>query len=167
MHLDRRIAQLIRYSALAGCLLAPGNSGLAREDTPPEVAGRPNPETIDAREMRYYARLFKANCARCHGPDGAGRGTDATNQPLPPRDLTDIAYMSTRTDGQLFYQILMGGQGESSMPAFGPTSASGWSESKIWHMVAFVRRLGESADRPNRFRRALPLTTPGHGTPRR
>lgn len=151
MHLDERIAQLILSFGLAGCLLAQPNPGSARDDAPPEIVGRANPETIDGKEARYYARLFKANCARCHGPDGSGRGTDATNQPLPPRDLTDVEYMSTRTDGQLFYQILMGGQGESSMPAFGPTSASGWSESKIWHMVAFVRRLGESADRPNLF----------------
>jgi hypothetical protein len=47
--------------------------------------------------------------------------------------------MKGRTDGQLFYQILMGGGERCAMPAFGPESAHAWNDEKIWRMVAFVR----------------------------
>ncbi len=51
--------------------------------------------------------------------------------------------MATRTDGQLFYQILMGGGQRSAMPAFGPESDVGWSEEKIWLMVLYVRKFSQ------------------------
>ena len=119
-------------------------SSEGRVDVPPEIAVRKNPETLDESEIRYYARQFKAKCARCHGREGDGGGPESELQSIPPRDLTDAAYMRTRTDGQLFYQILAGGAGRSPMPAFGPGSDQGWSEQKIWHMVAFVRRFSEA-----------------------
>jgi mono/diheme cytochrome c family protein len=34
-------------------------------------------------------RLYRAYCARCHGPDARGDGPDATLFPEPPRDLRD------------------------------------------------------------------------------
>jgi mono/diheme cytochrome c family protein len=96
--------------------------------------------TLEDEEVRYYQRQFKAKCARCHGRDGTGGGEDATDQAVPPADFTDATYMGTRSDGQLFYQILMGGGKRCAMPAFGPGSAHDWNEDKIWHMVSFVRR---------------------------
>jgi hypothetical protein len=68
-------------------------------------------------------------------------------QAAPPANFTDAAYMKTRTDGQLFYQIFMGGGDRCAMPAFGPESDHAWTEEKIWHMVAFVRRFVESSAR--------------------
>jgi hypothetical protein len=65
---------------------------------------------------------------------------------VPPRDFTDAAFMATRSDGQLFYQILMGGGGRSAMPGYGPESDVAWSEDKIWHMVLFVRRFADPAN---------------------
>ena len=85
-------------------------------------------------------------CARCHGADGSGGGKEAAEQDVPPADLTDASYMNTRTDGQLYYQILMGGGDRSAMPAFGPESDHGWSENKIWYLVAFVRRFAKASN---------------------
>jgi mono/diheme cytochrome c family protein len=119
-------------------LLAPAVS--ARDDVPADVAARSNPVELDEQEVSYYQRQFKGNCARCHGLDGTGRGSDAGSQPVPPANFTDAKYMNGRSDGQLFYQILMGGGDRCAMPAFGPGSDHSWSEEKIWHMVAFVRR---------------------------
>ena len=96
--------------------------------------------SLAPEEVRYYARQYKARCARCHGKEGDGGGAEAEEQAVPPRDFTDAAYMESRTDGQLFYQILAGGGERCAMPAFGPTSDSGWSEEKIWYMVEFIRR---------------------------
>jgi mono/diheme cytochrome c family protein len=112
----------------------------ARDDVPPEIASRENPAAeLSERDVRYFKRQFKAKCARCHGLDGKGGGEEAAGQAVPPTDFTDASYMKGRTDGQLFYQILMGGGERCAMPAFGPESAHAWNDEKIWRMVAFVR----------------------------
>jgi len=49
-----------------------------------------------------------------------------------------------RRDGELFYQILVGGGDRCAMPAYGPESDHGWSELKIWHMVAYIRHFSEA-----------------------
>ncbi len=70
---------------------------------------------------------------------------EAAEQAVPPANFTDSAYLSSRTDGQLFYQILMGGGERCAMPAYGPESSHGWTEEKVWRMVAFVRRFAQPA----------------------
>jgi mono/diheme cytochrome c family protein len=140
----RSASILAAVSFLAGiAALALAGSAVARDDVPPEIAARENPVFLMPDRIRYYQRQFKGKCARCHGIDGTGKGPEAGDQLVAPRDLTDRAYMSTRSDGQIFYQILMGGDANSPMPAFGPESDQGWSEEKVWYMVAFVRRFSE------------------------
>ena len=129
----------MRASGLALALLLVACAASARDDVPAEIAARENPAVLEADQVRFYKRHFKAKCARCHGLDGKGGGPEAAEQELPPRDLTDAAYMRTRSDGQLFYQILMGGGDRCAMPAFGPESDYAWTEDKIWHLVAYVR----------------------------
>lgn len=129
-------------AALALTLAAPPSPAVAagRDDVPAEIAARANPVAeLPPARVKYYARQFKAQCARCHGAAGDGGGAEAAELAVPPADFTDVAYMRTRSDGQLFYQILAGGKPRSAMPAFGPTSPAGWSEEKIWGMVAYVR----------------------------
>jgi hypothetical protein len=46
-------------------------------------------------------------------------------------------------DPELFYQILAGGGDRCAMPAYGPDSDIGWSELKIWHMLAYIRRFAD------------------------
>jgi len=119
----------------------------ARDDVPEEVKVRPNPVTLEESEIRYYQRQFKGKCSRCHGIDGTGKGSEATasDQFVKPANFTDAKYMASRTDGQLFYQILKGGGERCAMPAFGPGSDHAWTEDKIWHMVAFVRRFAQAS----------------------
>jgi mono/diheme cytochrome c family protein len=136
---------MVRASSLALALLLVACMASARDDVPAEIAARENPVVLADDEVRFYKRQFKAKCARCHGKDGKGGGPESAEQEVPPRDLTDAAYMKTRSDGQLFYQILKGGSDESTMPGFGPDSAQGWNEERIWYMVAFVRRFSEPA----------------------
>ena len=136
---------MVRASSLALALLLVACMASARDDVPAEIAALENPVALGEDKVRFFQRQFKAKCARCHGPDGKGGGPEAAEQEVPPRDLTDAAYMNTRTDGQLFYQILEGGGDESEMPGFGPDSAQGWNEERIWYMVAFVRRFSEPA----------------------
>ena len=127
-------------AAASAALLLAASAACARDDVPDEIARRENPVTLAPDKVRYYAKQYRAKCSRCHGAKGDGGGEEASKQEVPPADFTDVAYMKTRSDGQLFYQILMGGGERCAMPAFGPESDHGWSEEKIWHMVAFVRR---------------------------
>lgn len=136
---------VLAVSGLAAGLLLPALGG-ARDDVPPEVAARKNPETLEGREVRYYTRQFKAKCSRCHGLDGKGRGDEAAEQAVSPADFTDAVFMATRSDGQLYYQILMGGGERCAMPSFGPESAHAWNDTKIWHMVAYVRRFSAPSE---------------------
>ena len=140
-----RYAPIVTLASLGlalAVLLPP--SAQARDDVPELTAGRSNPVTkLTPRDVRYYQKQFKAKCARCHGQGGSGGGEEAAGQEVPPADLTDAEFMSTRTDGQLYYQILMGGGDRCAMPAFGPDSDHGWSENKIWYMVAFIRRFSQ------------------------
>ncbi len=48
--------------------------------------------------------LFRANCARCHGPDGKGNGPDSDHA----ADLTDDLRTELNTEGVLFYKIWKG-----------------------------------------------------------
>jgi mono/diheme cytochrome c family protein len=130
--------------SVAACIALPISTS-ARDDVPEEIAGQENPVTLTPRKVEYYTKQFRAKCARCHGPTGDGGGEESAGQAVPPTDFTDADYMGSRSDGQLFYQILMGGGERCAMPAFGPESDHGWSEEKIWHMVAFVRRFSAPA----------------------
>jgi mono/diheme cytochrome c family protein len=134
--------------ALATCLAGLAcTSGSARDDVPDDATAMKNPVALEESEIRYYQRQFKGKCSRCHGIDGTGSGVDATSTEefVRPANFTDAKYMASRTDGQLFYQIVMGGGERCAMPAFGPESDYAWNEDKIWHMVAFIRRFSDSS----------------------
>jgi mono/diheme cytochrome c family protein len=139
----------------AVCALTTWLAGLActsvsaRDDVPDDVKAMKNPVALEESEIRYYQRQFKGKCSRCHGLDGTGAGVDATPGEglVRPANFTDAKYMASRTDGQLFYQILMGGGERCAMPAFGPESDHAWAEDKIWHMVAFIRRFSDASNR--------------------
>jgi len=139
MTLTPRRAALL--AATFGFALALPWGAVARDDVPNDIAALENPTgELSDRDVRYLQRQFKAQCARCHGLAGNGGGDEAAAQAVPPANFTDATFMASRTDGQLYYQILMGGGKRCAMPAFGPESAVGWSDDKIWRMVAFVRR---------------------------
>lgn len=131
---------LIVLSAGIACVNA--SVALARDDVPEAISATANPVVLEDSEIRYYERQFKGKCSRCHGIDGTGKGDEAAaaSDLVPPANFTDATYMASRTDGQLYYQILMGGGERCAMPAFGPESDHAWTEDKIWHMVAFIRR---------------------------
>jgi mono/diheme cytochrome c family protein len=138
-----RLQSLTAIATLSTGLALLAGSGVARDDVPEDLVKRQNPIVLDEREQRYYARQFKGKCSRCHGLDGSGKGESADAKFAPPANFTDASYMATRTDGQLFYQILVGGGDRCAMPGFGPDSDHAWTEEKIWHMVAFVRRFAD------------------------
>ena len=133
----------IMTGVLAGLmlLLIQGNGARACEKVPPEYQKRKNPVTLTESRISYFRKQFQSRCALCHGKDGKGGGEEAGKMAFPPVNLTDSKFMGACSDGQIYYQIEKGGEEKSAMPAFGPDSDAGWSESKIWGMVAYVRTL--------------------------
>lgn len=129
----------------AAMLLLPATLPAAeRCDTvPADFAALKNPVALDEKDVAYYAKQYAKQCARCHGIKGDGGGEEAKGQKFPPADFTDRRFMAHCTDGQLFYQIMQGGEERSAMPAFGPESDMGWPEEKVWSMVAFIRRFAQ------------------------
>ena len=77
--------------------------------------------------------LFKAKCAMCHGPDGAGK--TPMGQKLNVRDLRS-AEVQKQSDADLTHLI---GQGKGKMPAFGKSL----NEDQIKSLVAHIRELGK------------------------
>ncbi len=89
-------------------------------------------------------RLYVAICAYCHGVGGDGFGLNAPNLAVPPRDHTDAAYITSRTDEQLFAVIKYGGatQGKSAlMPPWGGRL----SDREITALLAYLRSLARSS----------------------
>lgn len=141
----KALLALVSCSVLACLAAGSAHRQSARDDVPEDYVALTNPfQEIPSGRVRYFEKKYKAHCARCHGIDGRGGGENAEAQGVPPRDFTDAAFMATRSDGQLFYQILMGGGDRSGMPAYGPESDVGWSEERVWKLVIFVRRFAEA-----------------------
>ena len=83
--------------------------------------------------------IYERLCMSCHGPTGQG-GRMAAMLAVSPRNLADQAYMSARSDQQLFDVISKGGTAASLstvMTAFGNQLA----EQQIWDTVTYVRTL--------------------------
>lgn len=112
----------------------------ACDPVPASYMAMKNPVTLSEARVDYFRKQFKTKCARCHGEKGDGAGDEARDLKVQPAKLSDPEFMRRCADGQLFYQIEKGGEEKSAMPAFGPDSAQGWNEEKIWGMVAFIRR---------------------------
>jgi len=130
-----------RYFFLLTLLFLPSLM-FAENDVPTEYIKLKNPLVLTQVRVKYFAKQFLTKCARCHGEQGDGR-TEAEAEvdvEVRPADLTNTDFMKSRTDGELFYQIEKGGEERSAMPAFGEDSDHGWSEQKIWGMVAYIRQ---------------------------
>ena len=78
--------------------------------------------------------LYKAKCAACHGPDGAGKTTMGTM--LKIRDLhSDDVQKQSDTD---LNRIIS--KGKNKMPAFDGKL----KKEQIEQLVAYIRQLGKS-----------------------
>jgi len=84
--------------------------------------------------------LYRVYCTQCHGLEGNGRGINTPHMSVQPRDHTDRAEMSARTDDDLFKAIQNGGKAVNKsvlMPAWG----GNLSDEDIRALVAYLREL--------------------------
>lgn len=90
------------------------------------------------------SRLYRLNCAMCHGLEGKGDGPVASffRAGLTPRDLTDSAHMAKRTDQQIHDVILKGGL-EIGLSEKMPAWEGLLKEDEISSLVQYIRNISE------------------------
>lgn len=89
----------------------------------------------------YGRTLYLYWCSQCHGLDGKGDGVNSTPDMLiNPRDHTDAAFMSSRTDRQL-EDVIAGGGASVSKSAIMPPWGATLTTEEIKALVAYLRKL--------------------------
>ena len=82
--------------------------------------------------------LYQANCAACHGSNGAGNGPAAAGMSPPPANLRWTVQRPIASDGYLMWAISDGGaQLGTGMPAFAGTL----SDKDRWRIIRYLRTL--------------------------
>lgn len=87
-----------------------------------------NPLAKDPAAAKGGARLFRNNCAQCHGEKGAGQNS------APDLRAFEVQVQS---DGALFWRITNGNL-DRGMPSF-----AGLPQLERWQLVLYLRQLGK------------------------
>lgn len=141
----------VRRSAADTPAVATPATDTPATDTPatPVTDGTPPAATLPLPDLPYGARqgraLFQYYCSTCHGSEGTGAGFNSYNLDPKPRDLTDPAFQSQRTDVELTTVIRSGGgiAGLSTaMPPWGHTL----NDRQIGYLVQYIRTLAAKPD---------------------
>ncbi len=87
-------------------------------------------------------RVYAEHCAKCHGPQGKGDGTEKGLTPPKPRDLTAGKFKFVSTTSKLpteddLYRIVRGGSVGTKMEAF----SQKLSEYRCWAVVYYLQQL--------------------------
>jgi mono/diheme cytochrome c family protein len=85
-------------------------------------------------------RLYRENCAPCHGESGKGDGVGSQSLPVRPADHTNGAAMKSRTDAFLRDVIAKGGSA-MRLSSFMPAWKGILKDSEIQDLVAYIRSL--------------------------
>lgn len=129
----------IRFTWAISMILVPvvvHNIQIASAQPAKEEVGDPRGFFLLAPEA-----TFAHYCAPCHGPAGRGDGRYFSSDLSPlPRDLTDVAYMKTRGDGDVLKSISEGSvaHGKSNLcPGWGKTL----TQEQMTDIARYVRSL--------------------------
>lgn len=90
--------------------------------------------------LEHGKQLYEAYCTQCHGITGDGNGLNQPALTVQPRNHTDVAEMSARSDEELFKAIKHGGKSINKsilMPAWG----GNLSDDDIHALVLHLRQL--------------------------
>lgn len=112
---------------------------------PPKVsaadAARKNPIKFTTLSVERGAKLYRTQCAMCHGEKGDGKGDMVEEMKITPPDFTKPETLKDRTDGALYAII---GAGSEVMPGQG----SRMSDTHKWNLVNYLRSLcGKAPER--------------------
>jgi mono/diheme cytochrome c family protein len=115
--------------AAAAAVPSPHNLAISPED-----AARKNPIKFTDVSVERGKKVFKTQCAVCHGEKGDGKGDLATEMTLNLADFTKSETLAKRTDGELFAII---GAGKDPMPS----QKGRMTEHQLWNLVNYLRAL--------------------------
>lgn len=91
-------------------------------------------------------KLYMTHCYTCHGVTGKGDGPAAARLQPKPRNLTDDAYLSRKTD-QDIYNVISGGSAGLHRFSGMPDWKAIFYPERIWDVVAYLRTLHRPKDR--------------------
>ena len=116
----------ISFLLLSTLLLAAAGDGLWMAKVPDKDRGRQNPFAGNASAQAAGARLFKQNCASCHGDDAAGKDRH-------PSMLSER--VRSATPGELQW-LLTNGSMRNGMPSW-----SRLPEQQRWQIISYLKSL--------------------------
>lgn len=93
------------------------------------------PLLVPATALADAASDFAAQCATCHGAEGAGDGTPL---PVTPANFQDPEFWASRTDEQV-KAVIKGGGASVGKSAMMPPLGAGWSDAQLDAMVAYLK----------------------------
>ncbi|MGH2483950.1 MAG: copper resistance protein CopC [Candidatus Limnocylindria bacterium] len=129
----RRLRLVILLAAVGIGTSLVARDAVAFANRPPDVwRAADNPLAGDSDAVAAGESLYRANCASCHGTDGAGDGPAVGDLVRRPEDLAGV--VPHRLDGELAWTLAAGVAG-TQMPAFGTTLLEG----ERWELVSFLR----------------------------
>lgn len=102
---------------------------------------------IPVRAEGEGEQLYQAYCTQCHGVSGDGKGINSAQMTVMPRNHSDTAEMSARTDTELFKVIAQGGPSVNKsvlMPAWGGVL----SDDEIKQLVSYLRQVCKCGAKP-------------------
>lgn len=91
---------------------------------------------VSAADTDTGQKIYKKNCAMCHGADGAGDGPMGKMLKPQPPSFADAERMAERPDEALVTRIK---EGKKPMPSY----EGRLSEDQIQDILAFIRSLSE------------------------
>tara|TARA_R110002124_G_scaffold54862_1_gene155643 strand:- start:4041 stop:4472 length:432 start_codon:yes stop_codon:yes gene_type:complete len=128
----------IFYAILVSFISAPTNVNYIdvqqKKWVAPESADKiVNPLKGDEKSLSIGKKLFKMQCAVCHGFKGKGDGVAGAGLNPKPANLTSEAVQS-QTDGAIFWKIQ---EGLGPMPNY----KSSLKENYRWSIINYIRTL--------------------------
>ncbi|UTW51127.1 cytochrome c [bacterium SCSIO 12827] len=98
------------------------------------------PRPAPAADAAHGKALYRVYCTQCHGLSGDGKGINAPQLSVQPRNHRDRAEMSARTDDDLFKAIKEGGQAVNKSILM-PNWDGNMTDAEIHDVVAYLREL--------------------------
>jgi mono/diheme cytochrome c family protein len=108
--------------------------------------------------------VYAANCTRCHGPDGTGKGPDAAQQAQPLPSFADQAFMAARSQ-QDFFKVVSGG--DAAHPFTNLSEADRWASLDALRAFAYIYVAPDqlTAERKGSVTGKVVNSTPGGSVP--
>jgi len=108
------------------------------ENLPPEFAGKRNPLGGDDAVLAG-GRLFRENCASCHGERADGHGPASKGLVPPPANFRGGTVLAEHSDAYLYYRVSTGKPG-TAMPSFRGVLG----ENERWQVITYLRSLAQA-----------------------